>query len=75
MDDALTVLTDAKDKLVLVQEETVNLKAFVRAVIDSSVYLSSVLLRNSSTSATLVSRPVKTGSILSTVTLISFSYP
>lgn len=27
VDDALTVLTDAKDKLVLVQEETVNLKA------------------------------------------------
>ena len=35
VDDALTVLTDAKDKLVLVQEETVNLKALQDKVAES----------------------------------------
>ena len=39
MDDALTVLTDAKDKLVLVQEETVNLKALQDKVAEVEKFL------------------------------------
>ena len=39
VDDALTVLTDAKDKLVLVQEETVNLKALQDKVAEVEKFL------------------------------------
>ena len=37
--NALTVLTDAKDKLVLVQEETVNLKALQDKVAEVEKFL------------------------------------